>query len=101
MDCQERMTSPDEEFFSDCEVGVEMQFYLDEADPHYGEDRDSVLAEIKLDGKSPSLDEGKNWNDVDHEVERHCWLYHELYADVTPSLERVDPSPASDISGPT
>jgi hypothetical protein len=29
----ERMTSPDEEFFSDCEVGAEIRFYLDETDP--------------------------------------------------------------------
>jgi hypothetical protein len=85
MDCQERMMSPDEDFLSDCEVKVEIQFYLDETDPHYGEDRDSILAEIKLDGKSPSLHEGKN-----ADVEGHCWLYHELYTGVQPSLEWED-----------
>jgi hypothetical protein len=95
MDCQERMMSPNEDFLSDCVVGIEIQFYLDETDPHYGEDRDSILAEIKFDGKNLSRYEGANWNEVDHDsaLEKrhyHCWLYHELNTGVQPSLEWED-----------
>ena len=84
-----------EEFLSDCRIGVDVQFYLDENDPNYCEDRDNILAEVRLDGNGMSDYEGENWNDRDPDIEPekrpyHCWLFHELYSNATPSLEWED-----------
>ncbi len=93
--CEKRLKSTGEEFLKDYECDVKVQYFLDENDPQYSEDRDCILAEFEYRSvlHKRIFNTRENWNDRRFdgmEDEKHCWMYHELYDHARPHLAWKD-----------
>lgn len=90
----ERIIKPAGKETEDYEIDVTVDYYLDENDPEFTDDRDSILAHTfnSADKKKRLVfDTRMNWNDTDEKKgPRHCWLYHDLYDHAIPKLAWKD-----------
>jgi hypothetical protein len=82
-----------QDWLSDYEVELRIEYYLRESDPAYREDDDNILATYRDSLKFPRrenyrpLADGRDWNEFQdwsrarHSFwhQHHCWLFHCLY----------------------
>jgi hypothetical protein len=87
-----RRVLDNEDWLSDYEVELRIDYYLRESDPAYRDDCDNILATYRDSLKFPRrghclLADGRDWNEFQswdrayHPLwhQHHCWLFHCLY----------------------
>ena len=86
-----RRVLDNEDWLSDYEVELRIDYSLRESDPAYREDCDNILATYRDRLKFPQrqnhclLADGRDWNEFQNRAyhplwhQQHCWLFHCLY----------------------
>ena len=84
----ERRIADPEDWLTDYELEIEVDYFLGKGDSEYEEDDDNILmiqeehyGKLARRGGSPIWDPDYDWAEPGSSFrgQRHCWLYHDLY----------------------